>query len=149
MLNTLKDIEDYVYIQANKMLGNFIGEHYTKNSQVQFDLLAKKIENELGQLLPIAISAPDIEISQSRYDLTKINIKITPKSYYQYPLYKEYTISIDNLKTHDIGSCDFVSTSFTAMCKNCGYKIHKESDVYYSYIGDFSCNEYLIKNIIE
>jgi len=152
MLNTQMDVENYIYAEVNKNIGHLIGTPLDNSMKLYFDYLAKNIEKQLSQLIPMATLAPDIEISTNQYDPTIINIKITPKPYpYQYSFsYNVFNISEKNMQTHNIGcSSAYISSSYSIKCGTCGYKIHKDSSGYFSDIGDFSCDEYIIKDIIE
>ncbi len=149
MITTQKDMEDYVYAEVNQNLSHLIGTQLSNKSQQYFDYIAKNIESQLTQLVPIATSPPDIKISISETDSTIINIKIIPKQYQYSFNYNVFPISNENLNTHNFGAEIYASYKYSSKCKTCNYGINKDANGYYSYIGDFSCDEYIIKDIIE
>ncbi len=151
MLHTQKDIEDYIYNETNDKLKDFIGKPIDNSTKSYFDYLSKNIEMSMQNLIPIGISTPDIKISIDDYDKTVVNIKIIPKPspWYQYSLnLNTFDISNKNLDTHNLNGA-FISNQYQINCTKCGYQINKDSSGYFSYVGDYSCDEYIIKNIIE
>lgn len=106
--------------------------------------ITKEINNQVRQILPSA----RVQVNHDEHDPCKINISINCPAQF----YPKYELTIEKAKTHIwtlindheriCVNCNIISSSYTVINEN-------NNEIFYSNLGDFTCEEMSIKDIIE
>lgn len=108
--------------------------------------ITEEINNQVRQILPLA----RVQVDHDEYDPSKLNISISCPA--NPGFYLKYELTIEKAKTHIwtlindhekvCVNCNMISSSYTVINEN-------NNEIFYSNLGDFTCEEMSIKDIIE